>query len=176
MTVHVLVPQPAPVIPDTRLVELEQQLRAAVASADASNKTAAGLILLMIEKKGQSVRSIARLVGKSPTWVHQIVTWARDDYRDDPFSRSKRGAQPAEHHEPQSKTRALAAAPSPVKPVAGSSLSNELWVATINVFTAIGSKYSAHDEEVRRALLSANKAIEKLRFLLRSRENEQAAP
>jgi hypothetical protein len=103
MSIHVLTPQPTTVKPDAPLVELETQLRAAVASADASNKTAASLIQLMVEKRSQSVRSIARLVGKSPAWVHAMLMWAREDYRDDPFSRSKR-VQPAEQPETEAET------------------------------------------------------------------------
>ena len=102
MSINIVAPQPASFNPSAPLVELETQLRTAVACADASNKTAAALILHMIEQRQQSVRSIARTVGKSPSWVHAMLTWARDDFQDDPFSRSKR-VQPAEQPEPKAK-------------------------------------------------------------------------
>ena len=91
----VIAPQPASFNPGASLVELETQLRTAVACADASDKTAGALILHMVEQRKQTVRSIGNTVGKSAAWVHAMLTWARDDYRDDPFSRSKR-VQPAE--------------------------------------------------------------------------------
>ena len=103
MSINIVAPQPASFNPSAPLVELETQLRTAVACADASNKTAAALILHMIEQRQQSVRSIARTVGKSPSWVHAMLTWARDDFQDDPFSRSKR-VQPAEQPEPEPAT------------------------------------------------------------------------
>jgi hypothetical protein len=81
----VIAPQPATFNPGAPLVELETQLRTAVACADAANKTAGALILHMVEQRKQTVRSIANTVGKSAGWVHGMLVRARADYVGDPF-------------------------------------------------------------------------------------------
>ena len=88
----IVAPQPASFNPGASLVELETQLRTAVACADASNKTAAALILHMVEQRKQTVRSIANTVGKSVGWVHGMLVWARSDYVGEPFGGPARKA------------------------------------------------------------------------------------
>jgi len=58
----------------TPITDLEAELKAAVASADAANTRAAKLIREMVERRGQSVRSIGRLVGQvaGMGFVHDI--------------------------------------------------------------------------------------------------------
>jgi hypothetical protein len=99
--------QPASFNPTAPLVELETQLRTAIACADASNKTAAALILYMVEQRKQTVRSIAKTVGKSVGWVHGMLVWARADYVGEPFGGPARKAarERADAHEPQCSAR-----------------------------------------------------------------------
>jgi hypothetical protein len=69
--------QPEPFNPDAPLVDLEKKLQGIVAQMDAAEKAAATLILHMVEQRKQSVRSIAKLIGKDPKWVKKKFNLAK---------------------------------------------------------------------------------------------------
>jgi hypothetical protein len=63
-------PCPCPIGDETHaLVDLEKQLQSIVAEMDAAERAAATLIHHMVDQRKQSVRSIAKLIGKEPKWV-----------------------------------------------------------------------------------------------------------
>jgi hypothetical protein len=87
-------PAPAAFSPSASIAELQTQLRAAVASADASTRVAGELILSLVKDHEQSVREIAAVVGKSKSWVGAVLIWARNDYRGVPFAEKIKPPKP----------------------------------------------------------------------------------
>jgi hypothetical protein len=51
------------------LVELDKQLQSIVTTLDVAERAAANLIFHMVDQRKQTVRSIAKLLGKDPKWV-----------------------------------------------------------------------------------------------------------
>jgi hypothetical protein len=66
-----------PLLTNAPLVDLEKKLQGIVAQMDAAEKAAATLILHMVEQRKQSVRSIAKLIGKHPKWVKEKFDLAK---------------------------------------------------------------------------------------------------
>lgn len=71
-------PCPCPICDETHaLVDLEKQLQGIVVEMDAAERAAAALIFHMVEQRKQSVRSIAKLIGKEPKWVKEKFDLAK---------------------------------------------------------------------------------------------------
>jgi hypothetical protein len=59
------------------LVELEKQLQSIVTTLDVAERAAATLIVHMVDQRKQTVRSIAKLIGKDPKWVKEKFDLAK---------------------------------------------------------------------------------------------------
>jgi DNA repair exonuclease SbcCD ATPase subunit len=71
-------PDPADFNPDAvPLVDLEKQLESFIAQLDVVERAAADLIHYMVDQRKQSVRSVAKLIGKDPKWVKEKFDLAK---------------------------------------------------------------------------------------------------